>query len=461
MRVSSIPLILYFGFSLFGGAAQTGLAAERVFTPWADAKRGNLPPELRNAGESRWNAWAHKRDKTIRGRLEQGDFDSMVNLLLLGTSFTKQPRIPVEDLTEASKSGVLRARVDDLVAGLRNPGGNERLEFVAGLLRDNGVDPKAVSPDAGVFIYRNLERVVRERKALAARAAEAGRESVSILDRSSLFRDRGVSLDTSILPDFAVEQTLRDLKARGVLREGQIARVAVIGPGLDFSDKNAESSFDYYPQQTVQPFAFYDSLVRLGLARAGALSLSVLDISPRVLDHLQRARARARKNVGYTMQLPRDVARSWPPELLAYWRALGDRVGRAVAPIRPPEAFPGLETRAVEVRSDVVLECEPVDLDIVVERLNLAAADRFDLVVGTNIFLYYDGFEQTLALENTGAMLKPGGLLLTNDKLPEIRGGAMRQAGITITQYSDKDASAREAVGWYRKGQSPDRRSIQ
>ena len=83
----------------------------------------------------------------------------------------------------------------------------------------------------------------------------------------------------------------------------------------------------------------------------------------------------------------------------------------------------------MRIRPDVVLACEPVELNIVLERLDLAAADHFDLVVGTNIFLYYDAFEQMLALENTGAMLKPGGLLLTNDRLPEVPGGSMRLAG--------------------------------
>ena len=172
---------------------------------------------------------------------------------------------------------------------------------------------------------------------------------------------------------------MRDLKKRGVLREGQVARVAVIGPGLDFIDKNEESGYDYYPQQTLQPFALYDSLVRLGLAKASAVSMSVFDISPRVIDHIQRARERARKNTGYVIQLPRDVARPWPPELIAYWRSLGDQVGTAVAPIRPPEIFrrlnsgQGLETRAVRIRPDVVLACEPVDLNIVLERVDLRA----------------------------------------------------------------------------------------
>ena len=61
------------------------------------------------------------QDQSIRARLEQGDLDSMVNLLLLyGTSFTRirasawrtWPRLP---------SGLLKSRVDDLVAGLAQP----------------------------------------------------------------------------------------------------------------------------------------------------------------------------------------------------------------------------------------------------------------------------------------------------------------------------------------------------
>ncbi len=323
-------------------AAFTAAAASPAFTPWASAKpvldnqRGHLPAELENADETRWFAWSKKEDKAIRARLEQGDLDSMVNLLLLGTSFTKQPRIKVESITEASKSGVLRGRVDDLVEGLGSPGGNERLIVLSGLLQSRGIDPGA---STGVFIYSNLRRVLAERKALAERAAAVGHPD-SVLDRSSLFRDRGVSLDTSILPDFSMEQALRDLKTRGVLHEGQVARVAVIGPGLDFIDKNEESAYDYYPRQTVQPFALYDSLVRLGLAKADAVSLSILDISSQVLDHIRRARERARKGTGYVIQLPRDVSRPWPAELIAYWRSLGDRVGTAVAPIHAAEDFP-------------------------------------------------------------------------------------------------------------------------
>jgi len=460
MRLSCISFIA----PLVCGIALSVLAADRAFTSYAGAKPvldqpGDLlPSDLRNPSEAKWNAWSRRQDKAIRARLQQGDLDSMVNLLLYGTSFTKQPRIKVEAFAEASKAGVLRARVDDLVAGLRSPGDNERLTFLNGLLRRQRIDSSSPG-ETGVFIYNNLQRVLQEMGTLAKRGEEAKRlikpdvvppdvvpDPAAIFNwRPGLLRDRGVSLDTGIFPNFSIEQALRDLKNRGVLREGQVARVAVIGPGLDFSDKNEQASFDYYPQQTLQPFALYDSLVRLGLARANAVSMSIFDISPRVIDHIQRARERARNNTGYVIQLPREVAPPWPADLVAFWRSLGDRVGAEVAPITPPNVFQDLETRAVRIRPDVVLTLQPVDLNIVLERMNLAESDRFDLMVATNIFIYYDAFERSLALENAGAMLKRGGILLTNDRLPEVPGGSMRQAGLTDVQYNH------DSVGWYRK----------
>jgi hypothetical protein len=410
------------------------LAAGGDFPSYASVKP-LLPASLQNIDEAKWRAWCRREDQSIRARLAQGDLDSMANLLLLGTSFTHQPRIRMEALTEASKSGVLRSRVDDLVAGLANPGDNERLVFLQRLLSSRGIDPG----ESGKFLYENLLRVLKERKALVERAASAQGAA-----RSSLFHDRGLSSDTSIFPAFSVDQTLADLKQRGLLNEGRVARVGVIGPGLDFIDKNEDSAFDYYPEQTLQPFALYDSLLRLGLAKDGAISLSIFDISSPVLEHIRRARERAAKDSGYVIQLPREATQPWPPELTAYWKSLGDRVGSPVAPIRPPEIFPGLETRAVSIRPELVRACDPVDLNIVVERLNLPASNRFDLIVATNIFVYYDAFQQALGLANVGAMLKPGGFLLTNDHLPEVPG--MRLAGGTAVLHD-----VPEGVNWYRK----------
>jgi SAM-dependent methyltransferase len=226
--------------------------------------------------------------------------------------------------------------------------------------------------------------------------------------------------------------------------------VAVIGPGLDFSDK--QSGYDYYPQQTLQPFAVYDSVERLGLVKSGGVSITVFDISSRVLEHIERARDRAQKGRGYAIQLPRESpgasGESWKAEAVEYWRIFGDHAGKPVAPIRPPEGLRGLVTRAVEIRPAVVLSAEPVNLNIVLERISLPAAERFDLIVATNVFVYYDRLEQALALQNVSTLLKPGGILLSNDELREIPGVPMRRVGATDVWYTDRLGTS---VIWYER----------
>jgi len=420
-------------------------AAGRVFTPYTAVKpvldtfAGQVPADLKNADQAKWNAWSRQEDRIIRGRLDQGDLDSMVNLLLFGTSFTGKPRIQIPELAEASKSGLLRARVDDLVKALRAPGGNERLVFLRKALRGQGVDPD-IADKTGSFLLQNLQRVLKENVNFAQRTADG--------DRAEVFRDRGVSLDTTILPNSGIETALRDMQDRGTLLTGAVRRAAVIGPGLDFTDW--DGGYDYYPQQTLQPFALYDSLLRLTLAKSGSLEITVFDISPRVLDHLRGARDRAGKGENYVLQLPRGSGRRWTAGAIEFWRTFGDRSGEAVSPIQPPVPLGGMQTRAVRLRPDVVLACQPVDLNIVLERLDLPVEERFDLIVATNMFVYYDTFEQTLALGNVAAMLKPGGFLLSNDKLPEDPRGALRRAGFTTVWYSE-EPKAGDSVGWYQK----------
>jgi predicted TPR repeat methyltransferase len=44
---------------------------------------------------------------------------------------------------------------------------------------------------------------------------------------------------------------------------------------------------------------------------------------------------------------------------------------------------------------------------------------KFDLIIGTNIFIYYGAFEQSLARANLAGMLKPGRFVLSNDLLAD------------------------------------------
>ena len=41
-------------------------------------------------------------------------------------------------------------------------------------------------------------------------------------------------------------------------------------------------------------------------------------------------------------------------------------------------------------------------------------AERFDLIIATNVLVYYDVFEQALAASNLASMLRLGGVIMTN-----------------------------------------------
>src|SRR5690242_17300808 len=99
----------------------------------AEALVEAAPPGLKS--EPVWKEWSAKRDREIRSRLVQGDEDSLANLTLMGTSFTRQPRVTRE---VDARNPVVQARVADLVRAMENPGNNERLLFMRHLVEAKG-----------------------------------------------------------------------------------------------------------------------------------------------------------------------------------------------------------------------------------------------------------------------------------------------------------------------------------
>ncbi|MEP7310306.1 MAG: class I SAM-dependent methyltransferase [Acidobacteriota bacterium] len=426
--------------------------------PILQALHDRLPAELKGRSpdilESFWPSWVWRRDAEIRARLHQGDEDSLVNFLLFGTTFTKQPRA----LNDSAKLGgrdraaeILRGRISDLVSGIASPGGNERLQFARRLVERRKIKPNTSDGKAQVrrYILETMGRVVGEVDGYVRTLQSAkslADPNAELAARSRLFRDRGLSSDTSLLPDFAVERALAELTATGTLGVGSVRRIAVVGPGLDFTDK--AEGYDFYPPQTIQPFSVIDSLVRLGLATLPQLSLTTFDLSPRINQHLEAARRRARAGGSYVLELPRDANAGWHPDLVTYWRQLGDRIGEETKPLPAPAGAATVQVRAVRVRPSIVLTIASEDLNIVLQRERLPDVRRFDLVVATNVFVYYDVFEQSLALANVAAMLRPGGILLSNNLLPEAPASGMKSAGAATVAYSDRLDDSDHIV-WY------------
>ena len=266
-----------------------------------------FPPELKNADEVQWLAWARRQDSSIRARLQQGDLDSMVNLLFYGTSFTKQPRISMqgEGIAAASRAGVLRARVDDLVAGLGSPGDNERLVFLRRFVRSQGLDPEA--PDGPRNLAYSSSRISSGwfRRGRSWRSApRMPSPSLPQTTRRRSWTARrcsaiaGYRSTPAFSPTSPSNRPCVISKQRGVLREGQVARVAVIGPGLDFIDKNEASAYDYYPAADSATVC----LVRFARPAAAGESQRGIDVDLRhqlqVIEHIQRSSRTRREGHG-------------------------------------------------------------------------------------------------------------------------------------------------------------------
>jgi chemotaxis methyl-accepting protein methylase len=96
----------------------------------------------------------------------------------------------------------------------------------------------------------------------------------------------------------------------------------------------------------------------------------------------------------------------------------------------------------------VVKRLSVLNVNMVTDRLD---AEPFDLVIATNVFIYYDVLDQALALSNVAAMLKPGGFLLANFSAPELASVGIRRVDTTTTLYvRTATENIRDFMVWYQ-----------
>jgi hypothetical protein len=390
-------------------------AARPVLREMRDA----LPAELASKplSAAAWDRWVRAQDREIRSRVAQGEELTLVNLLRQGIAYTHEPRITYTLLhqygQDPSVNGIAERRAADLLRALSAARGNEGMREMRTFLKSQGLDLNTAESKNKVKAYL-LASLARQRDEVSRE-----REQASV-DHSQLFRDRGLSTDSDIYTGYTIELELRKLAQRGLLQPGSVRRVAIIGPGLDFVNK--KFGYDFYPPQTIQPFTVIDSLLRLGLADPNRTEVYTFDISPAVNRHIERAKANVGSGSAYTLQLlwnrNMTVSGSFLAGFKAYWRRMGSEIAKPAPPLAVPQSVQAeVASRAVSIRPEVVAKIVPVDLNIIVQTEQLQPGQRFDLVIGTNVFLYYDGLQQSLAQTNLAQMIKPGGLLLSNTAL--------------------------------------------
>jgi len=410
-----------------------------------DEARETLTAFGRTEDASAWDAWVRAQDGEVRARVERGVEDSISNLILYGTSFTGLPRLESPEAAVTSAGEVVegaRARVRAAAAAMARPEANERLRFAREYLARHGILPK----DVEAVLTANLARFAIEQREYQEKlrlAGASGDPQETRFARATLFDRRGLSVDTSLLPNYALEDTLRAMLRRDALGAGRIRNIAVIGPGLDFVDKR--DGYDFYPLQTIQPFAVLEAVVRLGLADPGGPRLVTFDLNPAVNAHLRQMAQRARAGAPYVVQLPRDREADWTPEVMAYWEHFGELIG---SPAHPAAAPKGIDVRAVAVQPKYASRIEPRDLNVVGQVVD---GEEFDLVVATNILVYYDRFQQALAMAGIARMMRAGGVFLSNTLLPAQRPAALEYLGRRSVSYSVSGSYGDDVVAYRRR----------
>jgi hypothetical protein len=412
---------------------------------------GSGLPGSEIADEAAWNSWIRDRDSEIRSRIARGTEDSISNLILHGTSFTKLSRIEGPEAA-LSSSGELtpaaRERVHALAKALASGSNAERVQFAREFLNPQGIATAGIEK----HLQENLLRFIAEQRDYQQKLQQAQRDTdpnAVFLTRGTLFASRGLSVDTSLLPNFALEETLRSMLAKQAIGPGSVRRIAIIGPGLDFTDKR--DGYDFYPLQTLQPFAVLEAVARLGLGKADQVSVVTLDLNPAVNAHVNAVAEKARRAQPYVIQLPRDAQADWNPSSVAYWQHFGELLGDSRKPLPVPVALRDVTIRSVAIHPKYVARLQTFDLNIVTQTLDLSPAERFDLIVATNILVYYDRLQQALAMAGIAHMMNPGGIFLANNVLPAQHDPALEYLGRKSIAYANSGAYGDDVVVYRRR----------
>ncbi len=181
-----------------------------------------------------WLAWLQKSDADVRHRLELGEEDSLTNLLRFGTTFTAEYRIDDEYLVRYGQSSLVNAfaenRANDLIKALGKPNGNEGFVEMRAFVEKKGfsLNSPAGRKKLKAYLLANLARMQKEFLQAHERAES---------NRDQMFENRGISLDSNLWPDYDLEQQLREMLDKGMLKAGSVRRVAIVGPCLDFVNK--------------------------------------------------------------------------------------------------------------------------------------------------------------------------------------------------------------------------------
>ncbi len=371
-----------------------------------------------------WTGSPAEFDRFIAGigrraqeRLHEGENDHLVAFVLQSSAFTSEPGIEPA-LSAMEFEGAMgrvpenvSRRMDAFLQTRPRAGGDERIPYFQNLVAGRG-KPYLVSA------YARTMRFLYEKEMNHAPA--------------DLYQERGYATDTQVEANFPIWTALSVLKSL----EPALAvhRVLIVGPGLDLAPRTG--MVDLFPPQSYQPFAVADSVLALGMSTPERLLVNCVDVNPLVVRFFGEFSGRARKTLNLVSGLRRDQLSG---EFHEYFRNLGRKLGDESA-LDLPAPLASHLAKSLRVREDIARRVTAAAMNIVTERYDPSPA--YDLVVASNVFVYFNDCELRLALANIRSMLRPGGYLVHNELRPDVE-SLGRESGLAPVQARTIQVSAR------------------
>jgi hypothetical protein len=307
-------------------------------------------------------------ERSTAERERDGENDHLIFYVLQSKEFTKSARLePALCAKQYVESGTISKQAQTRMAQFAAAAADtERLAYFRSLLpRGNSLE----------YLRKEYARAMK-----SLYAKEFG-------DKPNYYQSRGHSTDSQVTANYALWTALSVLKAS---RPGsKLRHVLIVGPGMDIAPRTG--LVDRYPPQSYQPYAVAQILHDLNFSDTP--QIECVDINDRVIRFIRNFASRADLRLDFYAPPGDQEFESWARDLKPKLAAVPRKVAEAISAEK---------------------------LNIITQRLG----PKFDLVVATNVLVYFDDSELLLAIANIESMLSAGGYLIHN----ELRGVIDRDA---------------------------------
>jgi chemotaxis methyl-accepting protein methylase len=105
----------------------------------------------------------------------------------------------------------------------------------------------------------------------------------------------------------------------------------------------------------------------------------------------------------------------------------------------------------VSIPAEYTAQLRGYDLNVVTQTIDLPAGQGFDLVIATNVLVYYDRLQQALAMANIARMMNSGAVFLANNVLPAQHTTSLEYLGRKSVTYSRTGVYGDDVVVYRRR----------